>query len=215
LFGFKAHFYDSNLPDGLMPLLAFPGGYGGMAHCEGGRVSLSCCVRRDRLGPLRAGSAETTAGEVVLGHILDSCRGVREALRWARRDGPWRSAGPIRPGLRPTSRGGVFAVGNAAGEAHPAIAEGISMALQSSFLLARELIAWGKQGRRPEWLPAVGRRYDAAWRRAFALRIRTSAAVANWGMRPAIHRLTLPLVRVFPGLLTCGARLAGKAAALG
>src|SRR5262249_24279268 len=46
LFGFKAHFVHSNIPDGLMPLLAFPGGYGGMVHCDGGRASLSCCIRR-------------------------------------------------------------------------------------------------------------------------------------------------------------------------
>src|SRR5262249_24540981 len=30
LFGFKAHFRGSALPPDLMPLLAFPGGYGGM-----------------------------------------------------------------------------------------------------------------------------------------------------------------------------------------
>ncbi|EQD78771.1 geranylgeranyl reductase, partial [mine drainage metagenome] len=30
LFGFKAHFLNSTLPSDLMPLLAFPGGYGGM-----------------------------------------------------------------------------------------------------------------------------------------------------------------------------------------
>ena len=30
LFAFKAHFSQSRLPAGLMPLLAFPGGYGGL-----------------------------------------------------------------------------------------------------------------------------------------------------------------------------------------
>jgi flavin-dependent dehydrogenase len=212
LFGFKAHFRDSELPADLMPLLVFPGGYGGMAHCEGGRVSLSCCVRRDHLARLRTGSAEA-AGEAVLGHILESCLGVRRALAGARREGPWRASGPIRPGLRPAARGGVFAVGNAAGEAHPAIAEGISMAIQSAFLLARELTAWGRRGPR-EALPEVGRRYGDAWHRAFATRIRLSAAVAHWGMRPTVHGPTLPLLRCFPALLSVCARLAGKATLL-
>jgi 2-polyprenyl-6-methoxyphenol hydroxylase-like FAD-dependent oxidoreductase len=184
-----------------------------MAHCEGGRVSLSCCVRRDWLARLRAGSDES-AGEAVLGHILESCLGVRRALAGARRDGPWRASGPIRPGLRPLARGGLFAVGNAAGEAHPAIAEGISMAIQSSFLLARELIAWGRRG---QWasLDMVGRCYGAAWHQAFARRIHMSAAVAHWGMRPTVHGPTLPLVRWFPALLSVGARLAGKATVVG
>jgi flavin-dependent dehydrogenase len=209
LFGFKAHFLQSELPADLMPLLIFPGGYGGMAHCDGGRVSLSCCVRRDCLARLRAASKKE-AGEAVLEHILDSCLGVRRALAGARRDGPWRGSGPIRPGLRPTARGGLFAVGNAAGEAHPAIAEGISMAIQSSFLLAGQLIAWGRRGPRAS-LALLGRRYSSAWRRAFATRIRMSAAVAHWGMRPSVHGPTLPLVRCFPALLSLGARLAGKA----
>src|SRR4029077_11902151 len=53
LLGFKAHFANTALDCELMPLLAFPGGYGGMVHCEEGRVSLSCCVRRDRLISIR------------------------------------------------------------------------------------------------------------------------------------------------------------------
>ena len=53
LLGFKAHFTNSDLPADLMPLLAFPGGYGGMVHTDGGRVSLSCCIRRDTLQQCR------------------------------------------------------------------------------------------------------------------------------------------------------------------
>ena len=53
LFAFKAHFLNCGLPAGLMPLLIFPGGYGGMVHSDGGRVSLSCCIRRDTLAPTR------------------------------------------------------------------------------------------------------------------------------------------------------------------
>lgn len=212
LLAFKTHFRGSALPDDLMPLLVFPGGYGGMAHCEEGRVSLSFCVRRDRLAWLRAGSAET-AGEVVLEHVLDSCRGVRRALAGAPREGPWRASGPIRPGLRPPARGGVFAVGNAAGEAHPAIAEGISMAIQSSFLLARHLTAWGRRGQRTA-LPAVGSAYARAWRRAFALRLRMSSVVAHLGIWPHLRGPALSLLGGFPGLLSLAARLAGKTTVL-
>jgi flavin-dependent dehydrogenase len=210
LFGFKAHFANGDLPEGLMPLLAFPGGYGGMAHVEGGRVSLSCCVRRDALARLRAGRPEG-AGEAVLGHILGSCAGVRSALAGARRDGAWLAAGPIRPGVRVRPEGGLFRVGNAAGEAHPAVAEGISMAMQSAWLLARHLLSWrGRCGAAGE-LDAVGAAYAANWRRAFTGRLRASRVIAHWAMRPAAVAPLLPLLTRFPALLSLGARASGKA----
>ena len=45
----------------------------------------------------------------------------------ASRLGAWLSAGPIRPGIRSGGRRGIFRAGNCAGEAHPVIAEGISI----------------------------------------------------------------------------------------
>ena len=135
---FKAHFRDTGLPIGLMPLLSFADGYGGMVHCDGGRASLSCCIRRWRLERLAREHGQS-AGEAVLGHILDSCPVLRPILDDATLDGPWLSAGPIQPGLRPCYRSGVFALGNAAGEAHPVVAEGISMA-HAVRLAAGELV---------------------------------------------------------------------------
>jgi flavin-dependent dehydrogenase len=210
LIAFKAHFRNSDLPTGLMPLLVFPGGYGGLVHCDDGRVSLSSCVRRDTLACLRRGVGGG-AGEAVLEHIRASCRGVRQALAGAAREGEWLAAGPIRPGIRLRRLGGVFAVGNAAGEAHPAVAEGISMAMQSAWLLAARLIAWRAAGSVGDELPAVGTNYARAWRRSFAPRLYASAALAQWAMRPMAVTGALPLVRCFPPLLTWAARWSGKA----
>ena len=98
LFAFKAHFCNSTLPPDLMPLLAFPGGYGGMVHTDRGRVSLSCCIRRDRLEQCRRQWPRARAGEAVLAHIESSCRGVVLALSSAQRDGAWLSSGPLVPG---------------------------------------------------------------------------------------------------------------------
>jgi menaquinone-9 beta-reductase len=210
LLAFKAHFRNCDLPDGLMPLLAFPGGYGGMVQCDGGRTSLSCCIRRDRLGRIR-GQHSGNAGDAVLAHIGASCRGVDNALASAIREGEWLAAGPIRPGIRLEAPVGVFRVGNAAGEAHPVVAEGISMALQSSWLLADRLAAWKQHGGRRADLPAVQESYAAAWRKAFTPRIWAAHVIAHWAMRPATVSLSLPLLWCFPKLLTWGAQFSGKA----
>ena len=156
---------------------------------------------------LRDGSA----GEAVLAHIIESCRGAAAALDGARRDGPWLAAGPIRPGIRKAYADDVFAVGNLAGEAHPVIAEGISMAIQSGQLLATVLTRNRNALATAEGRAFAGAAYSHAWRGAFAARIRLSAILANVVTRPSASAL-LPLVARAPALLTLGARLSGKAA---
>ena len=208
LLAFKAHFIQTELPPGLMPLLAFPGGYGGMVHTNHGRMSLSCCIRRDMLMRLRAREHQG-AGEIVLAHIMEHCDGVCHALAHAQRDGAWLSSGPIRPGIRTLHHEGIFAVGNTAGEAHPVVAEGISMAMQGAWLLAKLLIA-----RRQEILSGdteqTGHDYAQAWRRHFAPRLRHAALFAHLAMRPAATQILLPLFQHIPGLLTLCAQFSGK-----
>ena len=210
LFGFKAHFLDSRLPSDLMPLLAFPGGYGGMVHTDHGRLSLSCCIRRDQLLSARREVGPVKAGEAVLAHIAHSCRAAREVLAGATLEDQWLSAGPIRPGIRRCGFDRIFLVGNAAGEAHPVVAEGIGMAMQSASLLCHFLTA-GTAGALSDQMISVARGdYSAAWRRTFAPRIHAAALIAHWAMRPAAVSCVLPLLRLFPSVLTAGARFSGK-----
>ncbi len=210
LLGFKAHFQNSDLPLGLMPLLAFPGGYGGMVHCESGRTSLSLCIRRDQLTALRQ-QMPGEAGEAVLAHVKSSCLGVQRALENAPRDGEWLSAGPIHPGVRIRELGGIFLVGNAAGEAHPAIAEGISMAMQSAWLVANRLVDWRRDGAKVASLPTLGRAYAADWRQHFAPRLSASHLIAKWAMSPVAVASLVPVFRCFPSTMGWFARLSGKA----
>jgi flavin-dependent dehydrogenase len=102
----------------------------------------------------------------------------------------------------------LFAVGNAAGEAHPVVAEGISMAMQAAWLLAHRLIERGPNF--CDW-DLVGRDYARAWRGAFGPRLRAAAIFAHWAMRPTLVAATMPLLRVFPAILGVGAKLSGKA----
>lgn len=209
LFAFKANFTHAALAPGVLPVLAFPGGYGGMVIADGGRLTLACCVRRDRLREWRAGT-HGAAGVAMQALLEERCAGVRDALRGARREGPWLSVGPIRPGIRPAwSERTGFAVGNAAGEAHPILGEGISMAIQSAALLCRRLDENRAQALRGAHA-AIGRRYARDWRRQFAARIRWAALLSQLAMRPSAAAGFLPVLRRWPGLLTAAARLGGK-----
>jgi 2-polyprenyl-6-methoxyphenol hydroxylase-like FAD-dependent oxidoreductase len=210
LLGFKAHFSGGRLEPDLMPLLVFPGGYGGMVTSDRGRVSLTGCIRRDVLERARARFGAGSAAEAVHRHLVASCRGIAQALEGATLDGRWLAAGPLNPGIRPHHNGGVFAAGNVAGEAHPIIAEGISMALQSGWLLAHHLIAAEARSGRPDAIAAAAAGYGSAWRGLFAGRIRAASVFAGLALRPEAVALLLPVLRAFPRLLTVGADLSGK-----
>ena len=197
LFAFKAHFTASRLPPGLMTLLAFPGGYGGLVHSDEGRTSLSCCIRRDVLAQIRA-RYPGKAAQAVLAHVMARTSGVKDALGSAALEGSFLSTGPIRPGLRPLHKDGIFFAGNIAGEAHPIIAEGISMAIQASALLARLLIA------------GLSEDYALVWRLRFAHRIAAASLFAHLAMHDGTRTAALRLLRAAPSLIGLGARLSGK-----
>jgi flavin-dependent dehydrogenase len=211
LIGFKAHFHDAALPSHFMPLVAFPGGYGGMVNAGDRRSTFSFCVRRDVLESCRKRKPRAPAGEALLAYIANASSGLRHALQDAARDGPWLAAGPIRPGVRQFFSNEVFVIGNAAGEAHPAIAEGIGMAMQSAAILCRTLLE------RPEAISMARAAreasiaYEKRWRSHFGARVAASKLIAQVAMRPRAIALSERLMRRAPSLLSFCARLSGKA----
>ena len=215
LFGFKAHFVNCALPTDLMPLIAFPGGYGGMVHTDGGRVSLSCCIRRDQLALARQRLPRASAGPAVLAHVAASCKGVSLALLAATPQGGWLSAGPLRTGIRSFGNDGIFTIGNAAAEAHPIVAEGISMAIQSAYQLCERLVSRLDARRHSAFsrdvLDSIRAEYAAAWHRNFSRRLHVAALFAHLFMRPVGTLLAAGIVARAPHLLTWGAQWSGKA----
>ena len=217
LLAFKASFRDTTLDAGLLPVLAFAGGYGGMVIAGDGLATLACCIRRDRLAACRATGSGTSgkAGEAVETLLRGECHGVREALANASRVGPWLAAGPIRPGVRlRAASGDAFLIGNAAGEVHPIIGEGISMALQSAWLLCEELAgsadAFRCDARGAVRRHEIQRLYASRWRKHFARRLHLAACFAHAAMRPGLAAPLLPLLRRVPALLGMAAQVSGK-----
>jgi len=216
LFAFKANYRDAQLAPGVLPVLAFPGGYGGIVVGDHGRTTLAFCIRRDALREARARHPARKAALAALAHVEAHCSGVRTALQGADLEAPWLGVGPIQPGIRAAWReDGVFAIGNVAGEAHPILGEGMSMAIQSAWLLCERLIPQRNALLAGDALAhrartEVGRDYARAWRHGFAIRIRLAATFAHLAMRPGASSGLLPLLQRWPGLLTTGARIGGK-----
>ncbi len=212
LFAFKANFRDAALDAGLLPVLLFDGGYGGMVVADRGVTTVACCIRRDHLEACRRAWPGLRAGNVVETLLKRQCGGVRIALQAASRDGPWLAAGPLDPGIRLRADDYLLRIGNAAGEAHPIIGEGMSMALQSAWLLCAHLLGGVQRDPRPgaTWQQEVARRYAADWRSQFTSRLRLAAVFAKLSMQPASATLLMALTQAWPGLLTLGAKWGDK-----
>jgi 2-polyprenyl-6-methoxyphenol hydroxylase-like FAD-dependent oxidoreductase len=212
LLAFKAHFQNTHIAPGTLPVLLMEGGYGGMVLGANGLATLACCIRRDRLNAIRTRYPATSAGASVLA-MLQQCSGVQRALHNAVRVGPWLAAGPLVPGMHLRPDDAVFRVGNAAGEAHPLIGEGMTLALQSAWLLSRTLVAARSQPAAPKetWQNAVARGYAAHWVQLFQPRLRTASLFAHLSMQPVAAPVLMHLLQTFPTLLIRAAHWAGKA----
>jgi len=218
LLAFKAVFRNAAHAPGTIGVMALDGGYGGTVLADGGATTIAGCVRRDRLDALRAASPGVRAGDAFEAWLRGECRGVRESMDGAVRDGAWLASGPLRPGIRVDDRSpdgngvrtvAAFRIGNAGGEAHPILGEGMSMALQSAALLCSHLLGTDARTGASASLVAQ-RRYAADWRGEFAPRLRLAAAFAHLSMRPGASAVMMSLVRAWPGILTHGARRGGK-----
>lgn len=210
LLAFKAHFKKTELSPDLMPLIAFPGGYGGLVHTDNNRITLSCCIRRDKLKFIRQQHPGLTASESVLHHIQQSTLGVSQVLCNAKREDQWLAAGPIQPGIHHRYKNNIFYVGNIAGEAHPVVAEGISMAMQSAWLLSEVLVIHRQEVLSGKNKDLIGQEYTKLWNTHFANRIHMAALFAHFAMRSWAVSIILPFMKAFPSILTYGAKLSGK-----
>jgi 2-polyprenyl-6-methoxyphenol hydroxylase-like FAD-dependent oxidoreductase len=213
LLAFKAHFKNTQLEPGTLPVLLLDGGYGGMVLGAQGVATLACCIRRDRLITLRSHYPATSAGASVQAMLQHQCHGVQQALQGAMRVGPWLAAGPLAPGMHLRADDTVLRVGNAAGEAHPLIGEGMAMALQSAWLLSHTLQHARRlpQAAAPFWQTQVARDYAARWAQQLRPRLRMAAVFAHLAMHRAAAPALMAMLQAYPPLLTRAARWSGKA----
>jgi 2-polyprenyl-6-methoxyphenol hydroxylase-like FAD-dependent oxidoreductase len=201
LLAFKATFTGTTLDPGLLPVIALPGGYGGMVVSGDGRTTVALCLRRDALRAVRSRNRGMAAGAAVEAFLRECCPTVADVLKDADRQGNWLAVGPLRPGRHRTGAPGIHRIGNAGNEVHPLVGEGIRMALQSARDLA---LALSNDSSR------TGNIGPARWR-AHGPRSRVAACYAHIAMRPLLAAPAGRILQRWPALLTTAATLAGKA----
>ena len=188
LLAFKATF-RGRLPEHTIVLSLLPCGYAGLVERGDRQVTYACCIQRDALERLRKPGRPAAAS-------LPRVDGFAQET-------PWLAAGPLRPGKRPLYRDGVFAIGNAAGEPHSVVGEGIAMAMHSAALLCEPLSAALAGGISGAAELAVARGYAWRWRRDLAFRLWASARLAALAMQPP--SIAAKLLHRAPAMLTLAA----------
>jgi flavin-dependent dehydrogenase len=203
LFGIKAHFRRHGVAPGTVALAPFAGGYAGALALEGGLATFACAVRRGALREIRRRHPGASAGEALFHQALGTSRALEDAFRGAVREAPWLAVGPLRPGTRPATCDGIFNVGNAAGEVHPIVGEGITLALGSALALAGPLLEALRSGADPAHAAhAYRRRHYGLLRR----RLWRSACLAALAMHPLGSSCARRALARLPSLLALAAR---------
>ena len=218
LLGFKASFRGAALDDGLLPVLAFAGGYGGMVIASDGLATLACCIRRDSLAASRCAGGSGPAGragEAVEALLRRECRGVREALEHASRAGPWLAAGPIRPGVRLRPRAAAaFSSATRPARSIPSSARASAWRCNRPGSCARSWPARQMHCGAMRAGKCAGARFSGAMPHGGAPN--SSGACASRRVSrtppcvPAVTAPLLPLLRRAPALLGAAARASGK-----
>jgi flavin-dependent dehydrogenase len=196
---YKAHFANSFLPENAIAIGGAHGIYAGLVKSNGDRSSLAFVIRRSRakrFGP---------SGDAQLAALLRENAGFSGMLRSAPQITPWMTSGPLEPGIRTQYHDGRFFVGNAAGEVHALVGEGITLAMRSAALLADTLIQTGLTN-----LHRAGALYTHAWRKQFIPRYAAAQLFANLMMRPALAAFTGSFLDTYPEAFAACIRSAGK-----
>ncbi len=156
------------------------------------RYTLAFVVNSRQIAQLGGGA------EAHLQHLIKGNRGLRMALMNARRIGPWYASGPMAPGVRRIYHDGRFFVGNAAGEVHALVGEGMTLAMRGAMRLAESVIAIDPSLNK---LDAIGRAYEKVWNREFRGRYRAANIFAHLMVRPGLASVAAGLLDAFPALL--------------
>ena len=156
LFTFKGSFANLDLDAGLLRVSSFAGGHASLLMADRDTVTLTLCLRRAQLAECRQRFPDHPAADAAVAYLTSACAATGALLAAAEQRGAW-----------------------IAGAAHPMLGDGVDMAIESAVLLARMLIAAGRDDLQARSLGLLHAAYLNAWRARFAALFSGAAQVAT------------------------------------
>jgi flavin-dependent dehydrogenase len=196
---FKAHFAGCALDEKTIAIAGGQGIYAGLVKTSADRYSIAFVVHRSRIEQFG------NTAPLQLAALRRENAGFHRMIGGSTPCGPWHASGPLEPGVRCVYDDGRFFVGNAAGEVHALVGEGITLAMRGGELLADIL---GQHGL--DHLDDAGTFYEKRWRSEFARRYAAAQVFANLMMRPALAGMAGRVLNAYPELMDACIRQSGK-----
>ena len=188
---FKAHYEGVELPH-TIELHAFPGGYCGLSHVEGGWVN-ACWIAREEVlkdcgGAPEAMIAQAFRQNAALARRFDAMQRISDRFV---------AVSQVTFAPKGVFAGDVCMIGDTAGMIAPMCGDGMAMALRTAELVTP--IASNFLGGRLDG-DAFRRRYEAAWHREFGVRMRLGRWMHHAYCYPAPARLVVAACHRAPRL---------------
>ncbi len=215
---FKIHLENVHLPDDTIAIGGVEGLYAGLVRTGGSgsapnagpvtcmpRYNLAFVVERRLLR--QYGSAAE-----LYGYLQEHNNGFGRCLRHARPIGDFLACGPMEPGVRQIYADGRFFVGNAAGEVHALIGEGLTLALDAGQLLGRVISEHRTALAGGEDLTVIGEAYRDRWLDQFGSRLHWGNVFSQVLMQPMLSALATAYLHAFPDIFSMCLRWSGKQA---
>ncbi len=213
---FKCHLENCAIADDTIAIGGAKGLYAGLMRTSDDgstrpRYTLAFVVRSTGILPVtplhRQDACATSPADSYLRHLLQQNPAFRNALAHAKRIGPWYASGPMMPGVRNIYTDGRFFVGNAAGEVHALVGEGITLAMRGAACLVDSILAVDPDLHN---LDAIGATYKTAWQHEFSARYHAANIFAKIAVRPGWAALAAGVLETFPALLDYCVMRSGK-----
>ncbi len=190
--GLAAEFENANVPPSQVSVHYAPEGHCGIDPIGQGRVTVGYVA-----DPVLFERGHKDPAEILaLFRQQNGC--LHRMLEGARQITPWKGTPIYLVRKFRFFQEGMFHVGDAVGNVNPVGGIGLTLAFQSSRLLAGLL----KRGAAAELSPeAVARDYERLWRRELLGRLRMSRFLGKLSHKPFVAEVMMNIFQSFPGFL--------------
>lgn len=190
--GVKAH-YEIDVPEDLVALHNFDGGYCGVSQVEGGIVNVCYLTTFDsfkKVGSIGAFQKEVMSKNAHLKEVFKKGKPL-----W---DKPL-SISQISFENKEPVKDHILMIGDSAGMIHPLAGNGMAMAIHSAKIVSELLI--DQDISKEENRSHIETTYSDFWNKTFKSRLQTSRTIQRMLLSPNASRIGMQATKLFPGIV--------------